>query len=362
MTKVLKALKDITQKKRSGKLIVRDPVDSSVIWEAYFGNGNIHFATSRLGQQERLTYLANYHHPDLTLNDLTIDRSDYQLICERWQSGQLSLQQARQLALTISQEALIHTIAIDDARLRFDDGCRLDTLILATSVEELVMPVKQLIWQWQEIRPQINSPFTRVYLSNVDSLYQLLWQELQSTKAIESYQIALTQNLCLYSIATQLNIDVLELSYLLRSLVHTRSVQISRYGQQLATERPTIAYIDGDRTMQNIMKLIMEAQGYKVIDLIKPAESIDRLMRTPPMLILLDITTPDFDGYECCQMLRRSPKLKNVPILMLGDRDNLLDRLKAKIVGANDYVTKPIIPKNLMNLVNKYISQMLVKS
>lgn len=360
MTKVLKALKDITQKNRSGKLIVRDIVDSSVVWEAYFGNGNLHFATSRLGQQERLTYLASRHHPNLNLSDLTIDRSDYQFICEQWQSGQLSLQQARQLALTISQEAFVHMMTIDDTRLRFDADSRLDTLILSISVEEIIVPVKQLIYQWQEIRPQINSPFTRVYLSNLDSLYQLLWPQLQSAKAIESYQLALTQNLCLYSIATQLNVDVLSLSHLLQLLVRDRSVQISRYGQPLVQERLVIAYIDDDRTRQNIVKQIMEDQGYKVIGLTKPAAVIDRLTHFQPMLVLLDINMPDIDGYQLCQILHKLPSLKSVPILMLGDSDRLLDRLKAKIVGASDYVTKPITPKNLMNLVNKYMSQMLV--
>lgn len=362
MTKVLQALKDIIQKRRSGKLIVRDAIDSSVSWEAYFGNGNLHFATSRLGQQERLIYLTNRHHPELNISNFTIDRSDYEFICERWRSGQFSLQQARQLAFTIAQEALVHMMAIDRARLRFDPDARLDTLISSTSVEKTVIPAKQLIWKWQEIRQEINSPFTRVYLSNLDSLYQLLWQQLQNTKEIESYQVALTQNLCLYSIATQLNIDVLELSYLLRPLIQNRSIQISRYGQKRVEERTEIAYIDDDLTMQNIIKLILEAQGYRVIGLIKPAEAIDHLTRARPMLILMDISMPDIDGYELCQILRKLPTLKNVPILMLGDTDNLLDRLKAKIVGANNYTPKPITPKNLANLVNKYISHSLIKS
>jgi twitching motility two-component system response regulator PilG len=261
MTKVLHALKDIIHKQRSGKLTVRDGVDSSVVWEAYFGNGILHFATSRLGQQERLIYLIARYHPDLNLTDVKIGQSDYEFICERWQSGQFSLKQARQLAFTITQEACIHMMAIDRARLKFNPDARLDTLLLSTSVEEVVTPVKQLIRQWQKIRQEINSPFTRVYLSNLDGLYQLLWPKLQDTKAIESYQVALAQNLCLYSVATQLNIDVLALSYLLRSLIQNRSIQISRYGQQLVPERPAIAYVDSDQTMQDIVKQLMEAQG-----------------------------------------------------------------------------------------------------
>jgi twitching motility two-component system response regulator PilG len=171
--------------------------------------------------------------------------------------------------------------------------------------------------------------------------------------------MALTQNLCLYSIATQLNIDVLQLSYLLRSLIHNRSAQISGYGQQQA-ERPVIAYIDNDRTMQNSVKSILESQGYEVISLVKPSQAMNHLIRARPMLILLDISMPDIDGYELYQLLRQSPSLKNVPILILGSRDGLFDRLKAKMLGANDYMNKTLISKNLVNLVNKHMSQALI--
>lgn len=361
MTKVVQALKDITQNKKSGMLIVRDAIDSSVTWEAYFGNGNLHFATSMIGQQERFGYLTNRYHPDFKISDLKIDRSDYQFICDRWQTGQFSLKQARQLAMTITQEALVQMIAIDNASMMFNADARLETLILSTSVQEIVLPVEKLIGQWQKIRPQINSPFIRVYLANVDGLYQLRWQQHQSTKMIESYQAALTQNSCLYSIAAQLNIDILELSYLLQSLIRNRSVQISEYGQQQAA-RPVIAYIDGNITMQNVVKLVLESQGYQVMSLIKPAAAIDYLHRHQPTLILLDISTPNFDGYEYCQLLHKSPDLKNVPILILGNSDNLLDRLRAKIAGASEYIPKPITPKNLANLVNKHISQLLANS
>jgi twitching motility two-component system response regulator PilG len=360
MTRVVEALKDIIQQELSGQLIIKDALDPSITWEAYFGNGKLHFATSTLGQKERLTYLTRHHHPDFNLSEFTIGQSDYKFICHQWQSGRLSLQQVRQLAFTSTQEAFVHIMAIGNAEMEFNLDAHLDVLILSTSVQQIITPVKQLIWQWQKIRPHITSPLVRVYLSNIDSLYKLLWQQLQSTKAIESYQSALTQNLCLYSTANQLNIDVQELSHMLLPLVRNRSAQISSYGQKQDEERPLIACIDDSQTVQNSVKLTLEAQGYEVISLLKPAQAMTKLIRTHPMLILMDISMPDINGYELCQLLRKSPSLKHVPILMLSSRDGLFDRLKAKMVGANDYMTKPFTPTDLVNLVNKYISQALV--
>jgi twitching motility two-component system response regulator PilG len=360
MTRVVEALKDIIQQELSGQLIIKDALDPSITWEAYFGNGKLHFATSTLGQKERLTYLTRHHHPDFNLSEFTIGQSDYKFICHQWQSGRLSLQQVRQLAFTSTQEAFVHIMAIGNAEMEFNLDAHLDVLILSASVQQIITPVKQLIWQWQKIRPHITSPLVRVYLSNIDSLYKLLWQQLQSTKAIESYQAALTQNLCLYSTANQLNINVQELSHMLLPLIRNRSAQISSYGQKQDEERPLIACIDDSQTVQNSVKLTLEAQGYEVIGLLKPAQAMTKLIRTHPMLILMDISMPDINGYELCQLLRKSPNFKHVPILMLSSRDGLFDKLKAKMVGADDYMTKPFTPTDLVNLVNKYISQALV--
>jgi twitching motility two-component system response regulator PilG len=362
MTKVVEALKDIIKQELSGRLSIRDPLDLSVSWEAYFGNGKLHFATSSLGQRERLTYLVRHHYPDFNLNEFAVGQSDYQFICCQWQTGNLSLQQVRQLAFTLTQEAFVHIMAIDDAEMEFDLDANLDVLILSVSLQKIVIPIKTIIWEWQKIRPHISSPLVRIYLSDIDSLYQLLWQQLQSNKAIESYKTALTQNLCLYSTADKLNINVEQLAKILLPLVANRSAQISRYGAEQNHDRPLIACIDDSQTVQKSVRMTLESQGYETIGFTKPARSISKLIRAHPMLILMDITMPDINGYELCQLLRKSPNLKHVPIVMLTSRDSMFDRMRARMVGSNDYLTKPFTPSQLIDVVNKHISQALVGS
>jgi|GEM_PF-2766057 len=72
MTRIVEALKDIIHQELSGQLIVKDALDSSLTWEAYFSNGKLHFATSTLGQRERLIYLTKYHHPDLNVTGINL--------------------------------------------------------------------------------------------------------------------------------------------------------------------------------------------------------------------------------------------------------------------------------------------------
>jgi twitching motility two-component system response regulator PilG len=362
MTQVVPALKDIIKQQLTGRLTVTDPNDPTIHWQAYFGKGKIHYASCNTGQRERLNYLLHRYYPTLKLGELSVGQSDYQFICHQWQAGKITLQEVRQLAFTSTQEACVQILTIGDAQMDFQIDATLEPLILAVSLPQVVSPVKKTISFWQQVHPHLPSPLSRLYLSNVDALYKLLWQRLQSTKAIEHYQTALTQNLCLYSIADRLNLDALQISSLLIPLIESKDVKITKYGQNQYEDRVLIACVDDSRTVQNSVKIALEAQGYEVISLLEPGRAMTKLIRSRPKAILMDITMPEINGYELCQLLRKSAALKNIPIIMLTSKDNLFDRMKAKMVGADDYITKPFTTSQLLNTVNKHVSQVLVKA
>jgi twitching motility two-component system response regulator PilG len=360
MTQVVQALKDIIKKELTGRLTVTDPNDPTVHWEAYFGSGKIHYATCTIGQRERLNYLLRRHYPEFKLRELSVGQSDYPFICHQWQSGKLSMQHVRNLAFTITQEAIVQILNISDAQMDFNVNMSLEPLLLSASLPQVITPVKKNVALWQQIRPQMPSPLSRIYLSSIDSLYKTLWHQLQSTKAIENYQTALTQNLCLYSVADRLNLDILELSYLLLPSIKAKDIQVSKYGQQQYEDRVLIACIDDSRTVQNSVKITLEGQGYEVLSLMEPGRAMTKLIRSRPKAILMDITMPEINGYELCQLLRKSAALRTIPIIMLTSKDNLFDRMKAKMVGADDYITKPFTTAQLIDAVNKHVSRALV--
>jgi twitching motility two-component system response regulator PilG len=72
-------------------------------------------------------------------------------------------------------------------------------------------------------------------------------------------------------------------------------------------------------------------------------------------LILCDIAMPDLDGYEVCAMLRTSTVFRQTPIVMLTGKDGFIDRVKARMAGATDYLTKPFGEQELLMLVEKYV-------
>lgn len=145
----------------------------------------------------------------------------------------------------------------------------------------------------------------------------------------------------------------MELATFLQPLVSTGVVGVNPYRNPQNDQRPIIACIDDSKTVQRNVKLVLEASGYQVLELMEPVRALTTLVRNKPVLILMDISMPEIDGYELYKMLRQSSGLREIPIVMLTGRDGLIDRIRARMVGATDYMPKPFNPNELLAIVQK---------
>lgn len=349
---VIKVLQEVVEKKLSGRLTIYDSNANSSFWRLHIGNGQVHFATSILGQQERLLYLLQRYYPEFDSPQLSHFQSDYQYLCHYWQSGKLSLQQFRQLLFSLTQEAIVQLLALPQVQLRFEKIVGLDPLVLSVPLKPTVMSVQKLVNKWSQLQPEISSPFQRLFLTDLEQFSQ----SVQGTEQFQQSELLsqlLDQNLCLYEVAHQLKIDALKLAMFLQPLVRTGAVRINPYLTSQNDNRPVIACIDDSKTVQRNVKLILEASGYRVLELIEPARALTMLVRDKPILVLMDISMPGIDGYELCRILRQSTMLREIPIVMLTGRDGFIDRIRARMVGATDYITKPFDPQQLLTIVHK---------
>ncbi len=350
-TSPAKALQEIVSKQLSGRLTIREPNADSIFWRVYVSKGQVHFATSTTGQQERLTYLLQQHYPHLVPLQLSASESDYQHLCHYWQSNQLSLQQVRKLLFSVAQEALVQLLALPQAVFQFERTIGLDPLLLSAPLKEIILPVREHITQWAHLRADISSPFQRPFIIKSEQLPLVV--KAENPQQIQLLHQALNQNLCLYEIACQLKISTLDLTKLLQPLARAGTIGLNHYIKQKKDNRPIIACIDDSKTVQRNVRLTLESSGYQVLELMEPAKALTALVRQKPVLVLMDITMPELDGYELCYLLRQSHLLKNIPIVMLTGRDGLIDRIRARMVGATDYMTKPFEPQQLLSLVQK---------
>ena len=117
----------------------------------------------------------------------------------------------------------------------------------------------------------------------------------------------------------------------------------------------TVACIDDSPTVLNATQKFLEDQSLSVVAINDPVKALMQIVRSKPDLILLDITMPNLDGYELCALLRRHPRYKRTPIVMVTGNTGLIDRARAKLVRASGYLTKPFTQSDLLKMVFKHL-------
>ena len=166
-----KVLKKMTDEQRSGKVVVYDPIDPSIGWTVYFGGGQVHYAHSVQGQGIRLNYLLQTHFPQLEMLQCGPEEvehldSDYRWICDHWQANQIPLNLVRQVLSMLTTEALIHILAMPQAKIELSSSIGLDPLLLSLPFRQLIMPVRETINHWVVQQASINSPFKRFSIAD----------------------------------------------------------------------------------------------------------------------------------------------------------------------------------------------------
>ena len=108
---------------------------------------------------------------------------------------------------------------------------------------------------------------------------------------------------------------------------------------------PTILVADDERHIVQLVRLYLTREGYEVITAANGAEALTKIRQERPALVLLDLMMPQVDGWEVCRQVRR---WSNVPIIMLTARGDDVEKVVGLELGADDYVTKPFNPHELV--------------
>ncbi len=109
-----------------------------------------------------------------------------------------------------------------------------------------------------------------------------------------------------------------------------------------------ILVVDDEERMVRFIRLNLEHGGFQVIEAFRGAQAIDKLRSGLPDLILLDVMLPDIDGFEVLRMIR---EISSVPVIMLTAKGEEDDRVRGLELGADDYITKPFSPRELVSRV-----------
>ena len=122
------------------------------------------------------------------------------------------------------------------------------------------------------------------------------------------------------------------------------------------TKQWKIVCIDDSPTILNEISRFLDREEFSVVPITEPLKALMKIMRIKPDLILLDVGMPNIDGYKLCSLIRKYSAFKNTPIVMVTGNKGLIDRAKARMSGATDYMTKPFTQSDLLDMVFRYLS------
>jgi two-component system phosphate regulon response regulator PhoB len=128
-------------------------------------------------------------------------------------------------------------------------------------------------------------------------------------------------------------------------------------GTDVPTMKATILVADDEPDAVELIEVNLKTAGYNVLTAADGHEALRKARTALPDLILLDIMLPEMDGLEVCKALRRDPATSSLPIIMLTARASEIDRVLGLELGADDYITKPFSPREMVLRVKNVLKR-----
>ncbi len=343
-------------------------------WIFYYRLGRIVWATGSDHPFRRWRRNMAKYCPDIDISkircrneDIAIDFWDYQL---------LDILYKRQ---KIQREKIHAIVESTIAELFFDLAQELDFASVTCSYSQDVilempmsftnadMSIKQMqdAWSiWSQAGLTNISPNLAPVLRRPEQLQQMV-----NPSVYKNFVSLINGQFTLRELGIKMKQDVMPvtrslLPYILKGIIElvpvpdsplTVESSSSTVKQPRKQTAPLIACVDDSPQVCKILEEIMTRNGLRFIQIQDAVQALPIIIQEKPDLIFLDLIMPIASGYEICTQLRRISAFAQTPVIILTGNDGLVDRVRAKVVGSTDFMSKPIVADRVMNMVRKYL-------
>ncbi len=115
-----------------------------------------------------------------------------------------------------------------------------------------------------------------------------------------------------------------------------------------------VLVIDDSNTIRRSAEIFLRQAGHEVILAEDGFDALAKINDHQPQLIFCDILMPRLDGYQTCAIIKRNPRFAQVPVIMLSSKDGVFDKARGRMVGSDDYLTKPFTKEQLLRVVTQF--------
>ncbi|RLA24481.1 MAG: response regulator [Gammaproteobacteria bacterium] len=117
-----------------------------------------------------------------------------------------------------------------------------------------------------------------------------------------------------------------------------------------------ILVVDDSKTIRRTAETLLSREGCQVFTAIDGFDALSKIADHQPDLIFVDIMMPRLDGYQTCSLIKHNKVFKETPVIMLSSKDGLFDRARGRIVGSEQYLTKPFTKDELLGAISNQIN------
>ena len=118
-----------------------------------------------------------------------------------------------------------------------------------------------------------------------------------------------------------------------------------------------VMVIDDSKTIRRTAEALLKKEGFEVILATDGFEALSMIADHQPDLILLDIMMPRLDGYQTCALIKHHRVFRHTPVVMLSSKDGLFDRARGRVVGSDNYITKPFTREELLSVIEQHTAK-----
>ena len=115
-----------------------------------------------------------------------------------------------------------------------------------------------------------------------------------------------------------------------------------------------VMVIDDSKTIRRTAETLLRKEGCEVVTATDGFEALAKISDQQPQIIFVDIMMPRLDGYQTCALIKNNQMFKNTPVIMLSSKDGLFDKARGRMVGSQDYLTKPFTKDQLLHAVEQH--------
>ncbi|MFM7887729.1 MAG: response regulator [Pseudanabaena sp.] len=364
----------------TGELVVTDENELAPDWNIYFYLGRLVYATGGKHRVRRLARAIRQNAHNINIQDLlkkanpTTEAWELKLMEMAIQESQLTTQQARGIIQTSIYEVFYSLSEQKDLQVSWKP---LDSLsfkpIVVLSTMQILDNVTSAQAKWNKaglshVQNMIQGFSFDIspYIANPEQLKVKLDADAISSKTYNSINKVLNGTNTLWDLSIIMHCSLIAvmrslLPLIIDGIVAFREIpdwaspnwKISAKHQ--SSYRGLIACIDDSPQIEMEMRRILEPLGYEVLGITDPLQSVSTLLEHKPDLIFLDLLMPNTNGYELCTFLRKTTTFQDVPIVILTGRDGVMDRVRAKMAGSSDFLSKPPDPSKVLQILRRFL-------